>query len=289
MAEEIYNITDGQEIDKDKKIQELEEKLVKIEQKFNNLNKNLEDRVLERTVEIRRLLIHKNRFIDNLSHDLGTPLTPLITLLPVIKEEIKDENTIKLIDTCIRNSEYIKRVVDNTRKLAELSTSDLFLKEENLHDIVEELIDKYDVVFKSFKIEANNNIEKDVIVKTEKSRLIELFDQVTSNAVYAMQNGGKIYFDSKNVKHKDESFIQISVTDTGIGLTREQMDHVFDEFYKVDESRHKLDSTGLGLPICKRIIEKHDGKIWIDSHGPNTGSTLYFLLPSTKFTRTRSF
>ncbi len=289
MAEEIYDESKEQVLDKDKKIQELEKKLVETEKKFNDLNKELEDRVLERTVEIRRLLIHKNRFIDNLSHDLGTPLTPLITLLPVIKDEVDDENTQKLVDTCVRNAQYIKRVVDNTRKLAELSTTDLLLKKENLYDIVQELIEKYDVVFKSFKIEPKNNIGKDVFIKTEKSKLMELFDQVTSNAVYAMQDGGELYFDSKNVKHKDETFIQISVTDTGAGLTREQADHVFDEFYKVDESRHKLDSTGLGLPICKRIIEKHEGRIWVDSHGPDTGSTIHFLLPSTDVVRTRSF
>lgn len=289
MEEEIYDEANEQNTSKDQRIKQLKEKISKIEKKFNDLNKELEDRVLERTVEIRRLLIHKNRFIDNLSHDLGTPLTPLITLLPVIKDEIDEGETKKLVETCMRNAEYIKRVVDNTRKLAELSTADLLLKKEKLYDIVQEIIEKYDVVFKSFNIKAKNNVGKDVFVKTEKTKLIELFDQVTSNAVYAMQDGGELYFDSKYVKNKDESFIKVSVTDTGAGLTREQTDHVFDEFYKVDEARHKLDSTGLGLSICKRIVEKHDGRIWADSHGENTGTTIHFTLPSTDVVRTRSF
>ena len=74
--------------EKNAEIKELEEKLIETEKKLIELNKDLENRVIERTVEVNRLLIHKNRFIDNLSHDLGTPLTPLITLLPAIKENV---------------------------------------------------------------------------------------------------------------------------------------------------------------------------------------------------------
>jgi signal transduction histidine kinase len=61
-------------------------------------------------------------------------------------------------------------------------------------------------------------------------------------------------------------------------MTEEQIDLVFDEFYKVDKSRHEMDSSGLGLSICKRIVEKHGGKIWVESVGPGKGSTFYFTL-----------
>ena len=254
--------------EKNKKIKELEEKLIETEKKLNELNKNLEQRVIDRTVEVNRLLNHKTKFIDNLSHDLGTPLTPLVTLLPLIKKEIIDPKTQKLIETCIRNVQYIKRVVNNTRELAELSSTDLFLKQENLFEIINELQKKYEVVFKSCNISVENNIGQDVIVKTERNRLLQLFDHITSNAVNSMlDKGGTIIFESKVVDKEGEKFIQISITDTGIGLIREQIDHLFDEFYKTDDSRHKLDSTGLGLTICKNIVEKHGGKIWADSHG----------------------
>ncbi|GAH44071.1 unnamed protein product, partial [marine sediment metagenome] len=66
---------------------------------------------------------------------------------------------------------------------------------------------------------------------------------------------------------------------SGIGITREQIDRVFDEFYKADESRHDFDSSGLGLSICKRIVEKHGGRIWAESSGKGKGSTFYFTIP----------
>ena len=95
-----------------------------------------------------------------------------------------------------------------------------------------------------------------------------------------MTEGGTLTFEARLVEEKTGSFIDIIIRDTGVGLEREQTDHLFDEFYKVDESRHKLDSTGLGLAICRRIIEKHGGKIWADSHGKGTGTAIHFTIPS---------
>lgn len=276
--------------EKNKKIKELEEKLIETEKKLNELNKNLEQRVIDRTVEVNRLLNHKTKFIDNLSHDLGTPLTPLVTLLPLIKKEITNPKIQELIETCIRNVQYIKRVVNNTRELAELSSTDLLLKQENLFEVINELQIKYEVVFKSCNISVENNIGQDVIVKTERNRLLQLFDHITSNAVNSMlDKGGTLKFESKVVDKEGEKFIQISITDTGVGLIREQIDHLFDEFYKTDDSRHKLDSTGLGLTICKNIVEKHGGKIWADSHGQGMGTTIHFTIPSKEVVYSRSF
>ena len=271
------------------KIQYLQKKLELAESEISELKQNIEQKVIERTVEINKSLKDKARFIDSLSHDLATPITPLISLLPMIKDELSDEKTKELMDTCIRNVEYIKRVINNARELSDVSQTDLVLKKENLSDIINKLIVRYDLVFNSYNIKINNNIEKNTNIKTEKNRLIQVLDHVTSNAINSMPEGGTLTFNSKIVKKEDQNFIQISITDTGKGLTREQIDRLFDEFYKTDESRHKLDSTGLGLAICKKIINKHGGKIWADSHGIDKGTTIYFTIPSEESIYTRSF
>jgi len=287
---DYFLILEKQLEEKNKKIKNLEKNLKDIEKKLNEFNKNLEQKVIDRTIEINKLLMNKSKFIDNLSHDLGTPLTPLITLLPLICEEVKDPKIKKMVETCIRNVEYIRQVVNNTRELAELSSSNLILKKENLYDLVNELNKKYEVVFKSCNIKAQNNIDKNVFIKTEKNRLIQVFDHIISNAVNSMLNkGGILVIESKPVIKNSEPFVQIYVKDTGIGLTKEQANKIFDEFYKTDDSRHKLDSTGLGLTICKNIIEKHNGKIWADSNGEGTGTTIYFTIPSSDIIFDRSF
>ena len=296
MIEELSTDTSEELHEKDAEIKELHEKIDELEKKFkdaeealNAIDTKLERKVVDRTVEFNRLIKDKNRFIDNLSHDLATPLTPLISLLPLIKEDVNNVKTKELVDICIRNAEYIKRVVANTKELADIGSTDLLLKKENLFGIVDELINKYEVVFRSCNIKVENNISKDVFVKTEKTRLLKLLDHVYSNAVNSMIEGGTLTLQSKTVSKDDGSFIQVSIKDTGDGLTRDQTDRLFDAFYKTDDSRHKLDSTGLGLTICKNIIEKHGGKIWADSHGAGTGSTIYFTLPSTEVVFTRSF
>lgn len=272
----------------EKKLKETEEKLYR-SQKEKRINRDLGSIVIDKTVEINRLLHHKSRFIDNLSHDLSTPITPLISLLPLIKEELKNEKSKKLLDTCIRNVEYIKRVINNTRELADIESTDFVFKRENLAEIVDELIKKYNFVFQGYNIKIKNNIDKEIFIKTEKNRLIQLLDHITSNAINGMPDGGNLSFKAKPVKKDNKNFIQITVKDTGIGLTREQIDHIFEEFYKTDHSRQKLDSTGLGLTICKTIIEKHRGKIWIDSHGLGKGTSVHFTVPSEESIHTRSF
>jgi len=271
------------------KLEELQEKLNETEDKLNELNRSLEQKVIDRTIEIRKLLKHKIRFIDNLSHDLATPITPLITLLPLLKEQIEDPKSKEIVDTCVRNVEYIKRVINNTRELADVSSTDLMLKKENLSKIVDEIIKKYEVSFKTSNIEVKNKISKDVEIKTEKTRFLQILDQISSNAVNSMPEGGTLTYDSKNIKRDNGEFIQISVIDTGIGLTKEQTGRLFDEFYKTDDARHKLDSTGLGLAICKILVEKHGGRIWADSRGPGKGASIHFTVPSKDFAFDRSF
>lgn len=267
---------------KDALINELQEKL-------EQTKKELQENKVDKTVEIKKLIQDRARFIDNLSHDLATPLTPLITLLPLIKDDVNNEETKKLADTCLKNVKYIKRVIENARELSDVSASDFFLKKENVNDIIDDIIKRYEVVFKSYNIKIDNNLENDTYVKTDKARLIELFDHLISNSVNAMPEGGKIQFFSRKLKKDDETFIEISVCDTGTGLTQDQLDRMFKEFYKTDDSRHKLDSTGLGLAICKKIVEKHGGRIWADSHGKGKGTTIIFTLPSVDSIYSRSF
>ena len=274
---------------KDQIIHELTDKLNKTELELNQLKKDLQQNLINKRVEINKLLQDRARFIDNLSHDLATPLTPLISLLPMIKEDLNSDNSKKLADTCLRNVKYIKRVIENARELADLTASDFYLKKENLFNIVDEIIKRYEIVFKSYNIKIENFIDKETEIKTQKDRLIQLLDQIISNSVNSMPKGGKLIFESKKVKEDKENFIQVKVSDTGIGLSRDQIDRVFNEFFKIDDSRHKLDSTGLGLSICKKIVEKHGGKIYADSRGENTGVSVIFTLPTSDSVFSRSF
>jgi len=241
------------------------------------LNQDLEKKVEERTQEIQKLLKHKIEFIGQLGHDLKSPLTPLVGLLPTIEKKEKDPELKELLGVINRNVLFMRDIVVKTLKLERLNSPKLVLNFEqaNLFDCVDRMISTKEYVFKEKSLNVTNNVDKDFVVSIDKIEFNELMDNLLTNAVKFTSNNGSISVDTQ----KENGFVKVSVSDTGAGLTAEHIEHIFEEFYKVDPSRHDLDSSGLGLSICKRIVERHGGRIWVQSAGLGKGSTFHFLLP----------
>jgi len=248
-----------------------------MEEKLRDLNIDLELKVRERTAEIEKLLKQKDDFIWQLSHDLKSPLTPIIGLLPTIREEEKDPKLKELLAVLDRNANYMKDLITKTLEFERLGSPNVNLSFEdtNISDVVEDILLNKKTIFSDKEINIENNMTDKLIVNADKMQLNELFDNLLTNAIKYTPDKGKIKIDAK----KEKDYVVVSVSDTGIGLDKEQVEHIFDEFYKVDQSRHELDSSGLGLPICKRIVEKHKGEIWAESPGKGKGTTFYVRLP----------
>ena len=257
--------------------------LRRYQSELERLNKNLENEVKRRTEYIQKLLDQKNDFIKQLGHDLKTPLTPILSLLPLIRERVEDEDIRKLIDVVLRNANYMKNLVTETLKLAKLNSPDIKfdIEKVKLSDVVEESIKESETIMKQKNIQPVNRIDEDIFVEADRLRLKEVLTNLISNSVKYTPEGGKIEF----LARPDGKNIVVEVKDTGIGLEGDQKQKIFDEFYKADESRHDLESSGLGLSICKKIIEKHGGKIWAESEGIGKGTSLYFTLRGKKENR----
>ena len=250
-----------------------------MEEKLRDLNIDLELKVKERTAEIEKLLKQKDDFIWQLSHDLKSPLTPIIGLLPTIINEEKDPKLKELLAVLERNANYMKDLITKTLEFERLGSPNVNLNFEdtNISDVVEDILLNKKTIFSDKEINVENNMADKLVVNADKMQLNELFDNLLTNAIKYTPDKGKIQIDAK----KEKDSVVISVSDTGIGLDEEQVKHIFDEFYKVDQSRHELDSSGLGLPICKRIVEKHKGDIWVESKGKGKGTTFYVRLPKS--------
>ncbi|KYK25139.1 hypothetical protein AYK24_05395 [Thermoplasmatales archaeon SG8-52-4] len=240
-------------------------------EKFRSENKEYSDR-------LERLIAQKDEFITQLGHDLRSPLNPLLNLIPLIKTDDPDsKDRIKIVN---RNVDYMRNLVSKTLELARLNSPKLefFIDvNTNLLNELNKTIEQNKLLFDDNNFKIYNQVDEKIMVKADKLQLAELFNNLFTNAVkYNYNSKGNIIIDAND----NGQFVTISVKDTGIGLTQEQTKKIFDEFYKVDESRHDFTSTGLGLPICKRIVEKHGGKIWVKSYGQNKGSTFYFTIPT---------
>ena len=222
----------------------------------------------------------KDEFINQLGHDLKNPLTPLVNLLPIIEEKEKDTESKELLGVINRNVGYMKNLVTKTIELARLNSSNTVFNFEDINLLSEmnKVIETNKLLFEEKGIHVVNNVPSDIQVSVDRLRIEELLNNILNNSIKytdSTDSEGTITIDAKS----DDSFVTVSVSDTGIGMTCEQLSHVFDEFYKADSSRHDFYSSGLGMAICKRIVEKHGGQIWAESKGEGKGSIFYFTIP----------
>jgi PAS domain S-box-containing protein len=258
------------------KIRRAHEELSLAHEQLRDLNKSLEEKVKERTAEVEKLLRQKNKFINQLGHDLKNPLNPLMNLLPIIERKERDPKSKEMLQVINKNVNYMRDLVTKTIRLARLNApgTEFYLKDINLLSVINSVVEKNKHFFDENQVEILNRVDDGIIVKADRLALEELFDNLFANAVKYSKDKRVITIDAK----KDRGFVTVSIKDAGIGMTEEQIGHIFDEFYKVDQSRHDLESSGLGLSICKRIVEKHGGRIWAESPKLGEGSTFYFTI-----------
>lgn len=245
------------------------------------MNQSLEDKVRHRTAEVEKLLKQKDQFINQLGHDLKTPLTPLVALLPAVHQGLLEPKLKQMLAIAIDNVDYMKNLVENTLELAQLNApaTKFALVETDLLDETQNIMENLRHALDDTEVTVVNNIAPGISIRVDRMRLREVFDNLVTNAAKFTDAGGTIIL---SAEHQD-GHIVISVTDSGIGLSPENTERIFDEFYKADRSRHDRSSSGLGLSICKSIVEKHGGKIWAKSPGKGRGTTISFTLPKHNY------
>ena len=248
---------------------------------FNQMAKDLKesrDKIQEYNKILEGLLEQKDEFIGQLGHDLKNPLQPLVGLLPMLIEQEKDPNIKEALEVMNHNVEYMRDLIFKTLQLAKLRSAKIEFDIENinLYSEAEGSVKSESLLLKEHGVKVENMIDKKIFVMADKLRLAELLKNLIGNAVkYMPEKNGKIILKAES--HKN-NFVKVSIIDTGIGMTKDQLRKVFDEFYKADRFSSEVQSSGLGLAICKRIVEKHGGRIWADSPGTGKGSTIFFTL-----------
>lgn len=262
-----------------KEVEAMNQELSQAKNELKKLNTHLEEIVVQRTKEIELLIDQKNELINQLGHDLKNPLGPMINLLPILIKKEEDPKKLEILKSINRSANYMKNLVVKTIKLAKLnsSTNEFNFEKLSLSDEVEETAKANMLMFNEKEIQFNNNVSENIFVFADKLQLQELFNNLFNNAVKYSDRKGTLSVNANQM----QDIVQISVKDTGIGMTEKEIKKIFDEYYKADSSRHDFDSSGLGMPICKRIVEKHGGKIWAESDGKGNGSIFYFTLPAT--------
>lgn len=267
-------------------------KNVELEQatdRLNVLTESLEELVVDRTVALQRttetvehLLMQKNELITKIGHDLKTPLTPLVALLPHVQKHEQDSELKEILDVLVNDVNVLKGLVEQILKLSHLNQESFSMETADISitRVINEVIDGYTFSIKQFNLLVHNHIPPGCIAHISPFHITTIFDNLISNAIKYNIRGGTI-----TCRVFDESdFWAVTITDTGIGLTQDEASRVFEEFYKADPSRHDHSSHGLGLSIVQRIVMFYGGSITVSSPGKGMGTTFQVRIPKTVIT-----
>lgn len=265
----VYNIRDVTHQKKaERKLRESKQKLEDINHKLN-----------KRKSEVETLLKQKDELIHLLAHDLKNPLNTPLNLLPVIEKKVNDKDSKKMVRMSLKSISTIQRIIDETLQIAkyENSKDGVHLQKISMADIVERVLENNENIIQENQFSVETSIDKNLTIIADEFQLEEVFTNLISNAIKYTpeENNGIITINAT----KQADSVLVSIQDNGMGLSNEEKKHVFKKFYKSAKPRQGMESTGLGLGICKNIIEHHKGSIWVESQGIDKGSTFYFTLP----------
>jgi len=249
--------------------------------------KKLEQALIEKNTQLQKAFVRikqvdklRTDFFNIATHELRTPLTPLRSHLELLEDgklgKLNKEQTESVI-VLLRNVQRLHNLINQTFDLSRIGAKNhmLHFKKFNLHKVISEALKTITVLAKNRKISVNSSFQKFPPIRFDKEKILEVMTNLLSNAIKFTPKNGMI---SVQVK-RQENHALISVKDTGMGIAKKHHKNLFLAFSQINtiQSR-KSESTGLGLSICKRIIDIHHGKIWVESE-EGKGSTFYFTLP----------
>ncbi len=248
------------------------------------MNKQLEKKVKDRTekleianLRVMGLLEQKSRFVNQLAHDLITPLTPIISLLEISLLSGCTKKNNERLSIALQNAKYLLVLLKDILTLAKLDSNVVTFNYEksNINEIIRKIIISQKIIITQRKINLKKSLEKRLPkLFIDPIKIREVLENIVKNALNAMNDGKSL----KIITKKEDTNIVICVKDQGIGIAKENIEQIFEEFFKVDSSRHEH-SAGLGLAISKKIIEKHGGHIWAESEGLEKGASFNITLP----------
>lgn len=223
----------------------------------------------------------KSQYVLRVSHDIKASLSTIQLCLNVVLGNFVGKVAEKQREVIARAEQRCTSLLEFVRDLLDLSrmrtTQKPAVHKTNLHNQVIKTVDhiKPKAAEKNIKIEVE--IPADLHVLANEGALEELLTNLVYNAVKYTPSDGKITV--KSQAFLDPKMVLLVVTDTGIGISKEDLPNIFTDFFRAHNAKElEKDGTGLGLSIAKRIVELHGGKIWVDSR-LGKGSTFSFTLP----------
>ncbi|MBA3010851.1 MAG: PAS domain-containing sensor histidine kinase [Proteobacteria bacterium] len=234
------------------------------------------------TTELKRAAQVKSEFLANMSHELRTPLNSINGFSEVLYDETfgpLNEKQKQYVNNVLTSGKHLLLLINQILDMAKVEAGKMKLALSSLP--MKSLLNEISLLIENMvgkkKIKMSLEIAEDLPdIEADDLKVKEILYNLLSNAVKFTPEGGKIGMRVKKV----DSEIEIVVWDTGIGIASENMDKIFEGFFRVDTPYSRLtEGTGLGLPLSKKMVELHGGKLLVESEGLNRGTSVRFTLP----------
>lgn len=241
--------------------------------------------VLHDITEQEKIERERRDFVSNVSHELRTPLTSMRSYLEALNDGAWKDPDIapRFLAVTQEETDRMIRMITDLLNLSRMDAGkDTFeLEYVNINELFSHVLNRFDMMLQSadkpvkpFVIKRDFT-KRDLWVEVDADKMIQVLDNILNNAIKYSPSGGTITCRLMETHNN----IVISIADEGLGVPKKDIPHVFDRFFRVDKARARsMGGTGLGLAISKEVVQKHGGKIWLESI-ENKGSTFFISLP----------
>jgi two-component system, OmpR family, sensor histidine kinase VicK len=235
--------------------------------------------VLHDNTEQEKIDLERREFVSNVSHELRTPLTTMRSYLEALADGAWKDKEIapSFLHVTQTETERMIRLVEDLLKLSRMDSRDYDLHKEWVEFNV-----FFNFIIDRFELSKSQNVsfrrilpDVELFVEIDTDKMTQVIDNIISNALKYSPEGGDVYF-SVSVLDK---YIKVMISDDGMGIPYENVNRIFDRFFRADRARSRaMGGTGLGLAIAREMIAAHGGEIWAESE-EGQGTTIYFTLP----------
>jgi signal transduction histidine kinase/ligand-binding sensor domain-containing protein/DNA-binding NarL/FixJ family response regulator len=228
----------------------------------------------------------KSRFFANISHEFRTPLTLIMGPLEQMMADSGDSQKKKKLNLMLRNSQRLLRLINQLLELSKFESGKVKLQvcRQNVIPLLKGTVANFESLADKHELDLAFHADaEEITLYVDAKKLEDVLYNLLINAVKFTPPGGKITVLAKEIAGKDEAFpegwLQLSVSDTGPGIPREQLAHIFDRFYQADSTyEHREEGTGIGLALVKELVRIHHGKIDVYSR-EGKGTEFIIVLP----------